>query len=676
MSIGDVTNPKRVRLQANERLDTVDTDPLSLAAREHLDAYSRAVEATPRNVGSSTPTGLIIQGFGLTLNPINPTDGKVRVQSALGVAFDANGRLLIKEAGITQDLTLSAGNSQIYVYYLDTASDTAVRRSISVGSPYTESPSAISTKFTAGVGFFVRAGDQTSIVASDVVNGATTALCFLGVANNAGGAVTMTGYNSTTAPNGAFATNRLTTVAAPTTLPALNTNNGSIATMHGLVNAALWMIGQAVWKGSKNFTPNAANNFGAFTAPTVGIDGLFDDQSETTFTPITRWRDWQQNTRYLIDHQGLPGGQISVKDEHWVDRSDVFHVDTIAGYKIAGSPGTGTTAPFFVQLITTGDTWAVLINNITYGAIITSIVIWYVSGNAANTLTGALHVETLSTGADTTQVSKTITTTGGAGVHTTFDVMSSPSSGHGPKLVRNTEKLQLQLSCTIAGTPINVYDVQIAYVLPPMGWVPFLANIDAIASGDAISFDNPVSGLNQRNVHLTTVGNAVTGGQSQLNGPFEAWVDDDLAHGIEFMLRTGTVIDAANALTFSVVMNLSNGDHWGLLRGAGDTNWKLRLSDDANDQSIDTGVAFASNTVYRVKIDYQGKNRNSSGAARTRLWINGSLVATATALAAITAASAQIQILASTLVNPSGPYDVRVGRIHRAWNHLAAGDNV
>jgi len=89
MSTGDVLNPKRVRLQANERLDTVDTDPLSAAAREHLDAYARAVEAQPRNVGSSTPTGLIIQGFGLTLNPTNPTDAKVRVQSALGVAFDA-----------------------------------------------------------------------------------------------------------------------------------------------------------------------------------------------------------------------------------------------------------------------------------------------------------------------------------------------------------------------------------------------------------------------------------------------------------------------------------------------------------------------------------------------------------------------------------------------------------
>jgi hypothetical protein len=271
MSTGDVNNPKRVRLQANERLDTADTDPLSVAAREHLDAYARAVEAQPRNVGSSTPTGLIFQGFGLTLNPTGPTDGKVRVGSSVGVAFDANGRMLIKEAGTTVDITLASGNSQVYAYYLETSSDTAVRRSISVSSPYTESGQAQSTKISGGVGFWVRAGDQTSIVASDVVNGATTALCFLGVANNSGGTVTMTGYNSTTAPNGAFATNRITSVASPSSVPTVPTNGGSIVTMHGLTNAALYMIGQALWKGSVVFTPAAGNNFGAFTTPATGV---------------------------------------------------------------------------------------------------------------------------------------------------------------------------------------------------------------------------------------------------------------------------------------------------------------------------------------------------------------------------------------------------------------------
>src|SRR5688572_22413922 len=140
MSIGDIFNPKRVRVQANERLDTVDVDGFSEQAREHLDAWSRAVEAVPRNLGSSTPTGLIIQGFPLQLNPTGASDNKVRVLATLpSVAFDADGRMLIKQAGSATDLTLPSGNSQIYVYYAETGTENAVRRRISVTAPYTES---------------------------------------------------------------------------------------------------------------------------------------------------------------------------------------------------------------------------------------------------------------------------------------------------------------------------------------------------------------------------------------------------------------------------------------------------------------------------------------------------------------------------------------------------------
>src|SRR5882724_1370793 len=147
MSAGDVLNAKRVRTQSNERLDTVDADALSREPREHLDAFSRAIEAAPRNVGASTPTGLIFQGFGLTLNPTGPTDGKVRVQSPLGVAYDSDGRLLIKENGVQSDLVVPSGNSQVYAYFFESASDTTVRRFIPVTSPFTpEGSNTIPTK--------------------------------------------------------------------------------------------------------------------------------------------------------------------------------------------------------------------------------------------------------------------------------------------------------------------------------------------------------------------------------------------------------------------------------------------------------------------------------------------------------------------------------------------------
>src|SRR5271154_3993719 len=271
MAVGDISNPKRVRTQANERLDTVDAESVSISAREHLDAYGRAVEVAPLNVGSSTPTGLIVQGFGFTLNPTGPSDAKVRVQSPVGVAFDANGRLLIKENGVQVDLTVPTGNSQIYVYYIESNSDTSIRRFIPVGPPFTpESGNSIATKLKGDVAFLVQAGDQTSIVASEVGNGATAALRVPGVAHTSGGVVTMTDYDSVAAPNGIFTTNRITTVAQPT-LPLSPAANGSIATMHGLINAALYIGGQAMWKGLENFELSALSNFGAYTIPPFGV---------------------------------------------------------------------------------------------------------------------------------------------------------------------------------------------------------------------------------------------------------------------------------------------------------------------------------------------------------------------------------------------------------------------
>ncbi len=677
MAIGDVANPKRVRTQANERLDTVDADAFSVAAREHLDAYSRAIEATPRNVGSSTPTGFIFQGFGLTLNPTGASDNKVRVQSALGVAFDADGRMLIKETGVQVDLTLSAGNSQIYAYYIEDDSDTTVRRRISVSSPFTESGASQPTKFKSNVGFFVRTGDQTSIVASDVVNGATTPLCFLGVAINTAGAITMTGYNATTAPNGAFVTNRLISVTAPTTPPPNNTANGSIATMHGLVNAALYAAGQAVWKGSKNLTPSAANNFGAYTLPTVGLDGLFDVQTETTFTPVTKWRDWQQNTRFLVDNQGFPGGQISVKDENWFVPATVpVTVDPVTGYKIAGSAALTTSPPLGVSFTTSTDQWAVPLDRapIPLGSIVTAVTVFYQSTNAANTLTGAFNVGSLSSNL----VSRTVTT---PNAFSSFDVMFQPASTQWRKAIKDSERIQLQLSCTISGGSINIYTIQVKYLVPPVGWTPQLGNGGtATADGtvgtiETFNILDPISGLNQRHVQLIAR-NASR--ETVLLSELELFVDDDVTHSMEFMVKTGTVIDGTNVCSPSIGYVSATGAIWRFFRNQADANWSLAASINGGSTggSLDTGVAFASNTVYRMKLEFQGSNRNSTGFVRIRGWINGTLVATIPMGAVVVPAAVQLRLRIGVDGSTAGPYDIRIGRIHRAWNHLAAGDNV
>ena len=279
---GTVENAKRPRYEANERFDTVDADIGSETPRNLDDALMAAAVASPRAVGGSTPTGLIITGFGLTPNPNSGTDGLVRIQSPLGVGLDANSRLLIKENGTTSDLAIPSGAHQIYAYFLETATDNATRRFLSVSAPYVDSARAIDTTYEGGVGYYVRAGDQTSILAQDVVNGATTALLFLGVASNDGtGAITIAGYNTLSAPNGAYATNRMSSVAPATVAPIISTMSGSPSTLLDLVQTLAAQLGLALWYGGSSLGAYNGN------ATSVGPGTLTDTNQAFVVNELT-----------------------------------------------------------------------------------------------------------------------------------------------------------------------------------------------------------------------------------------------------------------------------------------------------------------------------------------------------------------------------------------------------
>lgn len=279
MATGDVTGAKRPRYQANERFDSGDADAASQAPRTHDDALQRALLTTPRAAAGAVMPGLIFTGFSLTLNPTGPADGLVRIGTELGVAVDANGRTIVKPAGVTVDVTIPVGTYQVYVYYQEDPADTALRRFLTVSSPFTEYPLAISTTFQSAYGTHTRAGNNANTVKDDVVNGVTTALVCIGIVTNGAGACTMSGRPDnvaiTTIPNGNDITNRISTVSAPTTPPTVNTRSGSPQTIHDVLVAALYTVGQTAWKGSAFLTPAAGNNFGAYNIPAGGVDAAY-----------------------------------------------------------------------------------------------------------------------------------------------------------------------------------------------------------------------------------------------------------------------------------------------------------------------------------------------------------------------------------------------------------------
>lgn len=322
---GSIINPRRPRYQANERFDTVDADAQSRAPREHSKSVMRAFGSAPRNVaGNPSVVGMIVTGFELTLNPINGTDGKVRVGSAAGVAIDADGGVIIKPQGVTFDITIPTGTFQLYAYYTEDATDSAKRRFLSVTSPFVESTIAINTSFLGACSFAAISGNAASVVPEAVVNGATTPLCCIGIVTNAGtGALTVTGYDAVNAPNGTDIAGRLSVPELTSSPPPTPFVNGSIRSVTEMLKHLTYTVGQLAWKGSNQTPPTFANNRGAYTFPQVGIDPTYRNLPGfvTIGNGTTAFGDFDTggfaNAKLLLDaaYAALPaaGGTIYIK---------------------------------------------------------------------------------------------------------------------------------------------------------------------------------------------------------------------------------------------------------------------------------------------------------------------------------------------------------------------------
>lgn len=328
MSAGDLTQPTIVRIASNERADTVDINALAKSTRDQVDSLVRALVLTPRNA-TGTPVGTIFTGFTLTKNP-SPSDGIVRIGSALGLAVDSDGKYIIKPAGTTVDIQIPSGGIpyQIYVYYTEVPGAVDYRRFITVSSPHSEYSDTPSTTSVASFGVHVRSGNLAAAVSEDSVSGRTRSLVLIGIATNTAGTITITGHDNVFAPNGTEITNRLTAVTQPATpFPTTPYRNNPWRSLDDKVNAALYMLGLLKWQGSQRVTPAAANNFGAYTTLTGSVDVAMRGRSvEITIGD---------------DSSALLQGDINV--------SDYASVDLAIAAAIALFPSQGGTIVYRVQ---------------------------------------------------------------------------------------------------------------------------------------------------------------------------------------------------------------------------------------------------------------------------------------------------------------------------------------
>jgi sarcosine oxidase delta subunit len=733
MSAGTVQNPSRPRYQSNERFDVGDASASSEAPREFDTSLTRSIVSTSRNVGSTSPVGLIIRGFDLTLNPTAPNDNEVEVNSDLGVALDSDGNLLIKEAGTELTFTLTTGTWQLYIYFQENATNLAKRRFTPVtgGAEFTQ---AIDTTYTGTINTYVRAGDNTSVVAQDNVNGATTPLCLLAVVIvSSGGAVTCvegltawatttayavgnpvvangniyvcqigglsastgsgpsgtgsnindngvvwtylqaTGQNSSTAPNGTCATNRLSAVIPPAVggVPKTPFVNGSVATLHDMVQNLAYFLGQIGWRGSRNMPPSSVNNYQAFAAPTVGLDALFDSQGEAVVTPTTRYRDWNLNLRSLVDHNGYRMGQVSERDENWADGSTTIVYPL--GFAL---PNTGSAwAPQGVNWVCGsggGFLYLSLDGVVPPNAVISDITIYYDRGNSGDVTVFDYVTTTAST--STTRVSETISTGTGAASYSFGG--TSPTVGQLPQQLGSfggsaVDMTYLAFEASTITSSLTISKVTITYYVPT-GWT--YSNATLSYNEDNIIPEDPGT-INQRAVNLfgfASSSPALAGSSVLELNQYETEFTTNVAYVMEFMLQTGN--SATDASLFAGVHGAFGGGCFaGLYYDTTLTNFQLQVVDGGT-TNTDSGIAYANNTIYRVRLEIYGSTVNSSGTIKFRLYINGTKVVEAN-LSWPSSTKMRPYLKAASL-STTGGTSFQVGRIRRVWNHLLSNDNL
>ena len=466
----------------------------------------------------------------------------------------------------------------------------------------------------------------------------------------------------------------MTTVPKPTTVPVWDTTlanliaptagHQSAGYANSEVPASNETNGQLNLQGQWHAFANAlaSNGGGAVANLDVG------NTAEATTSPIIASRDYLQNIRSLTDHNGYRMGQVTEYDENWNSAPVIVQLPMASAVPISGT------------WVFTNNDWvtssasaflALSIGSlIPAGALITAINVHVNKTVSADVISCVL--QSCNTGTITALLQKNTSAVSGS---QTVAVMTSPTTGHGPlQLIAGgaaADDVQVQMGGATWTGVQTIYGIAVTYVMPPPGWsyTGATTNIVSATVGDSFAMVDAQSGLNQRGVQLLSVGNSVAG-TSQLVSNFETYIDANCAYVIEFMLKTGTITDGSNHRSFFAGFSSSGGLSYGFSNTAAQTVWQL----NAAASLTATAVTVAASTVYRMRLEIYGSNLNSSGSAKFRGYINGVKVAEVNVT--LTADKFQPYFFSATSAATGGPYDITIGRVRRAWNHLVAGDNL
>lgn len=265
MAVGDLVNLKRTRFQTNERLDLVDSLPLTQTPSDLLAIVMKALLGKP----PAAPGAVFPSGCGWqVLKPVitgGPGSFQLSVGAGAVVSVDADGQLIIKESGIAQTISgFAVGVQYLYIYRTEVNSNTETRRFIPASGPFNEFSNAMDTKFKGTFGFYV-APVGNPLVVEAAVGTQQVILCSIGRATfDGGGAMT----------NFEFTDNFIQNSVDPATFvfPANATTPGGVSDELVQSKAILGLLSRLNWGGSPDAhmggaARSRANNFNAWKTP-------------------------------------------------------------------------------------------------------------------------------------------------------------------------------------------------------------------------------------------------------------------------------------------------------------------------------------------------------------------------------------------------------------------------
>lgn len=206
----------------------------------------------------------------------------------------------------------------------------------------------------------------------------------------------------------------------------------------------------------------------------------------------------------------------------------------------------------------------------------------------------------------------------------------------------------------------------------PAGWTATILN-----SATGVLTD-PTSSFESRYLLVTLPGAAGVPSYT-LTPEYQLYLDNNRVLVLEQTIRTNTL--AGNGSNYDWGVQFSHGganDYFILFRltnGAG--NW-LCVTVGSSTASISSGVAGASNTTLRLRLEISGSaiSGQAAGSLTIRWYINGTLVRTTLGNTTIPVDKCRYYFKSITNTSGTGDNGVILGPLRMRWNHVLAGDNL